>query len=1062
MSSRPVVLHFLGDTKSLDAAWKKVQGDAAKTDAKLASFGKFSRGMQQVGKGLSRWITLPVVAGGVAALKMAYDFTGSLAKINQLVGASAPMMAYYQKQILALSPAVAKGPNELAKALYFITSSGFSGAAAIKILTASAKASTAGLGETQTVADAVTSAVSAYGEKALSAAKATDVLVATVREGKAEPEQLAKTIGKVISPASELHVKFQEVGAAIAAMTRVGLDSFTATTSLRQIFVTLAKPAKQTEDALKKVGLSAAGLRKEIKDKGLLAALKTMADHAKNNPAVLAKMFPNVRALTGFLGMMGPQVKQTTALFATMAKTGGDTDVAFKKASQTVQFKFHKALAALQSVGIKIGVKLLPYLTKAADFVSKLADKFDKLSPSTQRLIGQIVLFAAATGPVLYMLGKVGSVMTSIARHPLITALTLLAEAAIYAYLHFKSFRDGVNEVGHALAQVASFVYRHRTAIIALTSAIVTFKATLMAVKAITTAYTAAMDLWAARTAIAKGAVLSMRAAMWLLNVAMDANPIGLIIAALAALAVGFYYAWTHSQTFRQIITTVFSDIVKVAAFEIDKILGLLGGLLHGAAIIAEKLHLPFAKGLESAYKAFDSFHHKTIDAMNGFANKVYDSQHKAAKNVGNAMLAESARNKAIAKRMADIPLAALKDSDTRAAAIAKATGEGIADGIAAGMAKRKAWLLALSGKLGEAAAREARRGAQVASPSRITTYVGLMIAAGLAKGITDGRAGVIHSVDAQTAALVAALKKAQQKASDAAKTLALTMTGHMTGKGKNRHYVAPSPVSVHNAQVALRNARQAVAEIKAKIAAAIREQAALNKRRAAGKPLLGIADMLTAGLEQEVAAAKGPVTTLADRLVSAITKQFADKKGKLPPAVAATIANLKTLAAQAQQFHTDLMSKLTESKDFISHFQGTGAGAGDIKAFLTDQVAKIKTLGADLTGLAKRGLPQSLLKQLALGGLDSLPMAESLMHASDADFSSILALQKQIDTVSNATANSLEGALYGGKLSPLLNSGGTGMKGSTENIITVNANTNASAADIAAEIAWELKKLGA
>lgn len=39
------------------------------------------------------------------------------------------------------------------------------------------------------------------------------------------------------------------------------------------------------------------------------------------------------------------------------------------------------------------------------------------------------------------------------------------------------------------------------------------------------------------------------------LNFAMDANPIGLIITAVAALAVGFAYAWEHSEKFRDIVT---------------------------------------------------------------------------------------------------------------------------------------------------------------------------------------------------------------------------------------------------------------------------------------------------------------------------------------------------------------------------------------------------------------------------------------------------------------------------------------------------------------------------
>lgn len=59
--------------------------------------------------------------------------------------------------------------------------------------------------------------------------------------------------------------------------------------------------------------------------------------------------------------------------------------------------------------------------------------------------------------------------------------------------------------------------------------------------------------LWAQEkigAAVAKG----MAAAQWLLNAAMDANPIVLVVAAIALLAVGMVIAYKHSATFRAIV----------------------------------------------------------------------------------------------------------------------------------------------------------------------------------------------------------------------------------------------------------------------------------------------------------------------------------------------------------------------------------------------------------------------------------------------------------------------------------------------------------------------------
>lgn len=64
--------------------------------------------------------------------------------------------------------------------------------------------------------------------------------------------------------------------------------------------------------------------------------------------------------------------------------------------------------------------------------------------------------------------------------------------------------------------------------------------------------------------AIAIG-VVTAATALW--NAVMDANPISLIIIAIAALAAGLYYAWTHFETFRDIVKGVFNAIKDAAMF---------------------------------------------------------------------------------------------------------------------------------------------------------------------------------------------------------------------------------------------------------------------------------------------------------------------------------------------------------------------------------------------------------------------------------------------------------------------------------------------------------------
>lgn len=59
-------------------------------------------------------------------------------------------------------------------------------------------------------------------------------------------------------------------------------------------------------------------------------------------------------------------------------------------------------------------------------------------------------------------------------------------------------------------------------------------------------------------------------AAQWLLNAALTANPIGVVVVALAALVAGIIVAWRESETFRAIVTGAFDAVRAAAEFVLD------------------------------------------------------------------------------------------------------------------------------------------------------------------------------------------------------------------------------------------------------------------------------------------------------------------------------------------------------------------------------------------------------------------------------------------------------------------------------------------------------------
>ena len=311
-----------------------------------------------------------------------------------------------------------RSASEAADALFFITSAGLEGEQAMNVLNASLQAAAVGLGDTATVADLATSAMNAYGSDTLGASDATDVLVAAVREGKLESTELSSAMGSVLPIASNMGVSFNEVGAAFAAMSRTGTNAAVASTQLRGILNGLLKPTQDAEDALGEMGLSSAGLRQTIREDGLLATLEILKSNFEGNDQAAARVFGNVRALSGVMDLLGAGVDSTREIFAEMNNVQGATATAFEKTSESASFKLDKAMVAVRNslteVGSVLLTSLVPTIQSFTNFITNLTEKFNSLDESTKRTILTIAGIAAAAGPVIIFIGKIATGFGSI------------------------------------------------------------------------------------------------------------------------------------------------------------------------------------------------------------------------------------------------------------------------------------------------------------------------------------------------------------------------------------------------------------------------------------------------------------------------------------------------------------------------------------------------------------------------------------------------------------------------------------------------------------------------
>jgi phage-related protein len=146
------------------------------------------------------------------------------------------------------------------------------------------------------------------------------------------------------------------------------------------------------------------------------------------------------------------------------------------------------------------------------------------------------------------------------------------AEAAGTAAGQFRIFELTIAEtkeqIGAAflpvLSQIAPYLVRLAALLKDNTKAILIIGGAIAALAVAVITVNAALSAYQAIASIVRGATIAWTAAQFLLNVALTANPIGLIVVAIAALVAGIILAYRNSETFRNIVDTLFAAVTRI------------------------------------------------------------------------------------------------------------------------------------------------------------------------------------------------------------------------------------------------------------------------------------------------------------------------------------------------------------------------------------------------------------------------------------------------------------------------------------------------------------------
>ncbi|HEY7822454.1 MAG TPA: phage tail tape measure protein, partial [Acidimicrobiia bacterium] len=427
-----VVVSFVGkwNGKDVQKAQREIDKFSGQSKKSLGGFAK-KAGVALGAVGAAAGAA--AVGVGVAAGKMAVNFDTAMTKIQSLVGLTGDEVDKMKGKVLELSGQTAKTPEELADGLFVVTSAGLRGEEAMKALEASAKAGAAGLGETNDIARSVAGAMSAYGSDVLSASAATDQIVATARAGNFETSQFAGALGRVLPFANQAGAGLDQVGGAVALLTRTNGDAAQSVTQMNALFKAFVTPTEEAKKALSDVGMSASDVRDAIAKDGLPAALDMLEEKMGGNREQLGKMLGSSEAASAAFQILDADSKTIADTFGVVGDAAGMTDEAFNTTAETTGFKLQEAFQEIKNSLLELGETLMPLIEMFAERITVVTDIFDKLTPVIEPLVGVLM--------------EVGEILADIlldALDALIPALTPIIEI----------FGNLVRRIGPLLAKI--------------------------------------------------------------------------------------------------------------------------------------------------------------------------------------------------------------------------------------------------------------------------------------------------------------------------------------------------------------------------------------------------------------------------------------------------------------------------------------------------------------------------------------------------------------------------------------------------------------------------------
>lgn len=392
---------------------KSITDSSATTTTKLTAL---SSAMSSAGSSLTKYVTAPIVGLGTAATKLASDFEASMSKVEAISGSNVEQMEALTDKAIEMGAKTKFSAKESADAFTYMAMAGWKAEDMIDGIGGIMSLAAADGLDLATTSDIVTDALTAFGLQASDSAHFADVLAQASSSANTNVSMLGESFKYVGPVAGALGYSVEDISVALGLMANSGIKASQAGTTLRAAMTRMLKPTDKAAAAMEKYGItltnedgtmkSYAEVMDMLRDK--LGGLSE-AEQAKTATILFGQ-----EAMSGMLAIINASEKDFNSLTDAINNSEGRADSMAETMMDNLGGAIEQLMGALESLAIKIGTALTPTIRKIAESITSIVEKLNTLSDAQVEQIVQIASVVAAIGPLLLIVGKLGSAFTGL------------------------------------------------------------------------------------------------------------------------------------------------------------------------------------------------------------------------------------------------------------------------------------------------------------------------------------------------------------------------------------------------------------------------------------------------------------------------------------------------------------------------------------------------------------------------------------------------------------------------------------------------------------------------